>query len=75
MLETHLAGKSNEKRQNIDLSTPPACTEHLHFMLNRETRRAAGPPAICAQTAWEETDKVNLVVLRYSHRQHWARAA
>jgi hypothetical protein len=38
MLEIHLAGKATEKRQNFDASTPPACTEHLHFTLNRETR-------------------------------------
>jgi hypothetical protein len=41
MLETHLAGKTTEKRQNFDPSTPPAGTENLHFMLNGETR---GPP-------------------------------
>jgi hypothetical protein len=40
MLETHLAGKATEKRQNIDPSTPPTCTEHLHFTLNREISRA-----------------------------------
>jgi hypothetical protein len=43
MLETHLAGKTTKKRQNFDSSTPPAGTEHLHFMLNGETRRAPGP--------------------------------
>jgi hypothetical protein len=41
-LETHLAGKTTEKRQNFDPSTPPACTEHLYFTLNGETRRAPG---------------------------------
>jgi hypothetical protein len=59
MLETHLAGKATEKRQNFDPSTLPACTENLHFMLNRETRRAPGPPVACAQTAWEDPDKVS----------------
>jgi hypothetical protein len=41
-LETHLAGKATEKRQNFDPSTPPAGTENLHFTLNGETWRA--PP-------------------------------
>jgi hypothetical protein len=40
MLETHLAGKATEKRQNFDPSTPPACTENLHYTLNGENRRA-----------------------------------
>jgi hypothetical protein len=57
-LETHHAGKATEKRQNFDPSTPPACAEHLHFMLNGEIRRAPGlPPDACAQTAWEDADK------------------
>jgi hypothetical protein len=57
MLETHLAGKASEKRQNFDPSTLPACTEHLHFTLNRETRRAPTPPPDAhAQMAWEDTD-------------------
>jgi hypothetical protein len=30
-LEIHLTGKTIEKRQNFDPSTPPACTENLHF--------------------------------------------
>jgi hypothetical protein len=56
-LETHLAGKATEKRQNYDPSTPPACAEHLHFMLNGETRRAPGPPpTTCTQTAWEDVE-------------------
>jgi hypothetical protein len=56
-LETHLAGKATEKRQNFDPSTPLACTEHLHFMLNRETRRNPGLlPDACAQMAWEDVD-------------------
>jgi hypothetical protein len=53
MLETHLAGKTTEKRQNFDPSTPPARTEHLHFTLNGETRRAHGPPVARAQMAWK----------------------
>jgi hypothetical protein len=57
MLETHLAGKATEKRQNFDPSTPPASIEHLHITLNRETRRAPGPlPDAHTQTAWEDTD-------------------
>jgi hypothetical protein len=59
MLETHLAGKATEKWQNFDLSTPPACAENLHFTLNRETRRAPGPPVTCARMAWEDADKVS----------------
>jgi hypothetical protein len=60
MLETHLAGKTTENRQNFDPSTPPASTEHLHFTLNRETRRAPGPPVTHAQTAWEDADKLTV---------------
>jgi hypothetical protein len=57
MLEIHLTGKTTEKRQNFDSSTPPACTEHLHFTLNRETRRALTlPPDANTQTAWEDAD-------------------
>jgi hypothetical protein len=60
MLETHLAGKATEKRQNFDPSTPPACTEHLHFTLKEEIRRALGmPPDIHTQTAWEDVDKMS----------------
>jgi hypothetical protein len=66
-LETHLTGKTIKKRQNFESSTPPACTEHLHFMLNctehlhfmlnGETRKAPGlPPDSSVQTAWEDTD-------------------
>jgi hypothetical protein len=75
MLETHLAGKTAEKRQNFDTFTPPAGAENLHFTLNGETRRAPRPPVACAQMAWEDTDKVNFVVPQYSYRQAWARAA
>jgi hypothetical protein len=57
MLETHLAGKATEKRQNFDPSTPPVCAEHLHSMLNGEIRRAHGPPPVThAQMAWEDAD-------------------
>jgi hypothetical protein len=57
MLEIHLTGKTIKKRQNFDPSIPPACTEHLHFTLNRETRRVPGPlPDAGAQTAWEDKD-------------------
>jgi hypothetical protein len=75
MLETHLAGKTTKKRQNFDTFTSPAGAEHLHFMLNGETRRAPGPPVASTQTAWEDEDKVSLAVLWYSHRQPWATAA
>jgi hypothetical protein len=51
--ETHLAGKTTEKRQNFDDSTLPAGAEHLHFTLNGETRWAPGPPVAHAQTAWK----------------------
>jgi hypothetical protein len=60
MLETHLAGKTTEKRQNFDPSTPPAGAENLHFMLNGETRRAPGPPVAGTQTAWEDADKLTV---------------
>jgi hypothetical protein len=65
-VETHFAGKITKKRQNSDPSTPPASTENLHFTLNRETRRAPGPPVARAQTAWEDADKVSFVVPQYS---------
>jgi hypothetical protein len=75
MLETHLAGKTTEKRQNFDPSTSPAGTENLHFMLNGEIRKAHRPPVAHTQTAWEDVDKASLVVPQYFHRQPWARAA
>jgi hypothetical protein len=75
MLETHFTGKITKKRQNFDLSTPPAGTENLHFMLNGGTRRAPRLPVAHAQRAWEDVDKVSFMVLQYSHRQAWARAA
>jgi hypothetical protein len=57
MLDIHLTDKITEKRQNFVPSTPPASAEHLHFMLNRETRRAPRlPPDTHAQTAWEDAD-------------------
>jgi hypothetical protein len=57
MLDIHLTGKTTKKRQNFDSSTPPACAEHLHFMLNGENSRAPmPPPEASAQTAWEDTD-------------------
>jgi hypothetical protein len=57
MLDIHLTDKTTEKRQNFDPSTAPACTEHLHFTLNGETRRAPGlPPDAGAQTAWDNAD-------------------
>jgi hypothetical protein len=59
----------------FDPSTPPAGAEHLHFTLNRETRRSLRLPVARAQMAWEDKDKVSLVVPWYSHRQPWARAA
>jgi hypothetical protein len=53
----HLTGKTTEKRQNFDSSTPPAHTYYLHFMLNGGTRRAPMPSLDgSTQTAWEETD-------------------
>jgi hypothetical protein len=57
MLETHLTGKTTEKRQNFDSSTPPACAEHLHFTLKGETRRAPVLPQNgSTQMAWEDAD-------------------
>jgi hypothetical protein len=75
MLETHFAGIITENRHNFDPSTPPAGEENLHFRLNGETRRAPRPPVTRAQTAWEDADQVSFVVLQYSYRQAWARAA
>jgi hypothetical protein len=57
MLEIHCTGKTTEKRQNFDSSTPPACTQHLHFTLKGETRRAPVPwPDARTHTAWEDAD-------------------
>jgi hypothetical protein len=57
MLEIHLTGKTTEKRQNFDPSTPPACAQHLHSMLNRENRRAPMPPPDAgSEMAWEDVD-------------------
>jgi hypothetical protein len=57
MLEIHLTGKITKKRQNFDPSTPPACTENLHLMLNGETRRAPRPPPDAGtQMALEDAD-------------------
>jgi hypothetical protein len=67
MPETHFAGIITEKRHNFDPSTPPASEENLHFMLNRETQRAPGPPVARAQTAWEDVDQVSFAVLWYAH--------
>jgi hypothetical protein len=75
MLEIHFAGIITEKRQNFDSSTPPAGAENVHFMLNRETRRAPRPPVTHAQMAWEDADQVSFTVPWNSHRQPWARAA
>jgi hypothetical protein len=56
MLEIHLTGKTT-KRQNFDPSTTPSFTEHLHFTLNRETRKApTAPPDGSTQMAWEDAD-------------------
>jgi hypothetical protein len=63
MLKTHFAGIITEKRHNFDTSTPPADAENLHFTLNRETRRAPGPPVACIQTSWEDADQVSFMVL------------
>jgi hypothetical protein len=57
MLETHLAGKAAEKRQNFDPSTPPACTEASP--LHVEWRNQEGPwpvPDVHDQTAWEDAE-------------------
>jgi hypothetical protein len=57
MLEIHLTGKNTKKRQLFGFSTPPACAEHHHFTLNRETRRAPRMPADTnTQTPWEDAD-------------------
>jgi hypothetical protein len=55
MLEIHLTGKTSKKRKNFDFPTHPACAEHLHFMLNGETRRALAPLSDASvQTAWKD---------------------
>jgi hypothetical protein len=51
MLETHLASRITEKRQNFDPSTHTAGAENLYFTLNGETRRAPRPPVTHAQMA------------------------
>jgi hypothetical protein len=56
-LEIHIIGKTTEKRQNFDSSTPPVHAQHPHFTLNGETRRApALLPDASAKTNWEDTD-------------------
>jgi hypothetical protein len=54
-----LQAKPPRRVQNFDPSTPLASAENLHFMLNRETRRAPRPPVAHAQMAWEDADKVS----------------
>jgi hypothetical protein len=39
--------ESPPRRGKTDPSTPPACTENLHFTLNGETRRDPGLPVTC----------------------------
>jgi hypothetical protein len=56
MLKIHLTGKTNEKRQNFDCSTIPACTEDLYFTFKGETRTPMPPPDASAQIAWEDAD-------------------
>jgi hypothetical protein len=41
MLVTQLTGKTTEKRQNLDFSTPPTHTQHLYSTLNGETTLSA----------------------------------
>jgi hypothetical protein len=72
MLEIHLTGKITEKRQNFDPSTPPACTEHLHFTLNEETRRAS---RLLPDGLGRCRPQGELIGTQYSHRQSWARSA
>jgi hypothetical protein len=55
-----LCRDNHEKRHNFDPSTPPASAENLHFTLNRETRRAPGPPVAGAQTAWKDADQLTV---------------
>jgi hypothetical protein len=60
MLETHLAGKATEKRQNFDPPPHLQPAQSINFTLNGETRRAPRlPPDTRAQTAWEDVDKVS----------------
>jgi hypothetical protein len=75
MLETHLAGKITEKRQNFDPSTPSAGAENLHFTLNREVRRALRPPDVCVQMALGRRGQGEISGTWYFQRQPWARSA
>jgi hypothetical protein len=75
MLETHLAGKITEKRQNFNPSTPSASAENLYFMLNGEIRRATGPTDARVQTALGTCRQGELSGMQYFHRQPWARSA
>jgi hypothetical protein len=59
MVETHLAGKTTEKRQNFDPSTPPFSAEHLHFTLHGETRRAPRPPFIKLKSFCSSKERVS----------------
>jgi hypothetical protein len=76
-LETDLAGKATEKRENFDPSTPPACTEHLHFTLNEETRRAPQAIAICQcpDGLGRHRPQGELSGTQYFHRHPSARSA
>jgi hypothetical protein len=72
MLEIHLKGKTTEKRQNFDSSTPPACAEHLHFTLKGEIRRAPGQ---CSDSLGRRRPQGELRGTQYTYRQPWARSA
>jgi hypothetical protein len=55
MLESHLAGKATEKRQNFNPSTHLHRTSPLH--VEQRNQEVPGPlPDTHAQMAWEDTD-------------------
>jgi hypothetical protein len=59
MLETHLAGKTTEKRQNFDpIHTSSRCRESPLYVKQR-SQEAPGPPVAHSQMAWEDVDKVS----------------
>jgi hypothetical protein len=69
-METHLAGKTTEKRQNFDPSTHPPSTENLHFTLNREITRSPRLPVAHAHMAYS-TVVLPQTTLGQNRIAHW----
>jgi hypothetical protein len=57
-----LQAKPLRKGKTLTPPHPPACAEHLHFMLNGDTRRAPRVQVAHAQMAWEDVDKGSYVL-------------